>query len=188
MGLIYTNEENITEMKNNLNEKDAQILEINKQFIDFLEQYEEQKKQLKEKFSDTNKKISKINYMGITGKFDKMQKEQNKKLTAKVDEVEDKFKEKMENIRQDLYSSEKSLLDKINGLNEIIINNQKVIDGLKNKKNNTNKTEDNVNAKEITEALSNKLKKIRTENIEAIEQIQKQVEEKGQAIKDLEVK
>ena len=183
IGLIYTNEENINEIKNSLSEKDAEILELNKQLLDYLERNDELQKEFKEKFGETNKKIGKINYVGITNKFDKMLKEENKKLAVKVDGLYDDLKEKISSVRQDLYATEKSILEQVTNLSQLVDKNQSIINDVKSSFDE--KGDDKVNVKEIAQALTNKIVEAKAETKRRFTQVEHIIADNTNKINDI---
>ena len=183
IGLIYTNEEIINEIKNSLSEKDAEILELNKQLLDYLERNDELQKEFKEKFGETNKKIGKINYVGITNKFDKMLKEENKKLAVKVDGLYDDLKEKISSVRQDLYATEKSILKQVTNLSQLVDKNQSIINDVKSSFDE--KGDDKVNVKEIAQALTNKIVEAKAETKRRFTQVEHIIADNTNKINDI---
>ena len=155
---LEKNENNIVDIQNILSQKNAQISDLNKFVQGYVQENLAYKKEIQEKFENTNKKIGKINYLGITGKFDKKLREENKKLEAKIEDTKSLINGNIVNIEKETYKNNKDISEQITKLAEFTQNNVIEIDKLNKKLND--------DAKNINEQIisgENKIKQLQLE-------------------------
>lgn len=167
----------IEDIKNTLQEKDTKIANINNKLEEYLKTNLDYKKILEDEFDAVDKKISKINYNGITTKFEKKVNEQNKIIESKISKLEEVTNNKVAGLKKDFELGNKISSDKIATLSTKIQTNISKIDELDNKvtvtvldtnkdiKNNEKKLNQleekiNTNLSEITEKQKELLVKI----------------------------
>lgn len=134
------NKKEIKELKEIIDKKDEKIAELNKTLEKYSNENQEYKKQIAGQFEDTNKKISKINYLGITSKFDRKLKEENEKLKDRIQKLNKEIDEYVFLTKQAMIEGQEGIKkcnNEITGLNTIIANNNDMLDKklLENNKN-----------------------------------------------------
>ena len=167
----------IEDIKNTLQAKDTKIANINNKLEEYLKTNLDYKKILEDEFDAVDKKISKINYNGITTKFEKKVNEQNKIIETKISKLEEVTNNKVAGLKKDFELGNKISSDKIATLSTKIQTNISKIDELDNKvtvtvldtnkdiKNNEKKLNQleekiNTNLSEITEKQKELLDRI----------------------------
>lgn len=155
---IYNTEAD--KITNELKERNNQILELYEYVQHYIKNEQDYKSDIRKQFEDTDKKIGKINYMGITGKFDKKLKEAKKDINNQIantkkdietliNEVQKDNNEnlinKLASIRLDIESNkeildkvDEKILDKITNINKDIQDNITGVEKLQNIVNNNN--------------------------------------------------
>ena len=90
-----TNEENMLKLNKLFSEKEEnseKISDLAKIIKTYIKENELYKKETQEDLKSTNQKIGKINYLGITNKFDKKLKEECKKIDDKLENIKNETK------------------------------------------------------------------------------------------------
>lgn len=101
--LLQKNEEEMEKIQNIFDKKEEnseKISSLDNLVKTHIEESEESKKEIQEELKNTKQKISKINYAGVTGKFDKKIKEECLKLNEKIEEINNTNKEKQTNTEE----------------------------------------------------------------------------------------
>jgi len=184
-----------------LHEKDCQILELSNELKDYIDGDLEYKKDIEDKFENTNKKINKINYHGITNKFDKKLQEESKEINEKInvlnvvsgensEMIEDLAKKILDTNKwatTDITENKKNI-DKINEkyviLNENINNNNKktieLINPIQEEQEKLQQLVEGNNVKTLEEitAIKGLVESNKTEVFKLIEKEQKDLDKK----------
>jgi len=187
-----------------LHEKDCQILELSNELKDYIDGDLEYKKDIEDKFENTNKKINKINYHGITNKFDKKLQEESKEINEKInvlnvvsgensEMIEDLAKKILDTNKwatTDITENKKNI-DKINEkyviLNENINNNNKktieLINPIQEEQEKLQQLVEGNNVKTLEEitAIKGLVESNKTEVFKLIEKGQKDLDKKLKA-------
>lgn len=138
---IYNTETD--KITNELKENNNQIVELYDYVQNYIKSEQEYKSDIQKQFEDTDKKIGKINYMGLTGKFDKKLKEAKEDINVQIantkKEIEALLNEAQKNSNENLINklasisldieSNKELLDKVD---------EKILDEITNINKNVN--------------------------------------------------
>lgn len=111
---LENNEKQINELKEQISQKDLQVVFLETKLDDFIKKNEEYKNTIKEEFKDTDKKIDKINYMGITRKFEKMLKDKYKSNDNEIDEIKKSLTSNFDDLKNLIDINESSTSDKFN--------------------------------------------------------------------------
>jgi len=187
-----------------LHEKDCQILELSNELKDYIDGDLKYKKDIEDKFENTNKKINKINYHGITNKFDKKLQEESKEINEKInvlnvvsgensEMIEDLAKKILDTNKwatTDITENKKNI-DKINEkyviLNENINNNNKktieLINPIQEEQEKLQQLVEGNNVKTLEEitAIKGLVESNKTEVFKLIEKGQKDLDKKLKA-------
>ena len=147
--LIEKNEEDIKNIEQAMLQKDIQMSELNKSWEELQAEGKEYKKFIKDEFSSTNKKINKINYIGLSNKFDKKINTEIKKLQTKIDNINKAITENVNSIDNNNSLNNKQILEKFEELNKAIEENKKEINSFNiDLLENTNKLREEINSKD----------------------------------------
>lgn len=90
--LVQKNEADIEKIYDFFSQKDNKILELNKIVQEHIKNNEIYIKQIEDELEENNQKISKINYLGLSSKFDKKIKEESTKIDDKVEQIKKQIK------------------------------------------------------------------------------------------------
>ena len=82
--ILEKNENDIAKLRDLSNKKDEQILSLSETLQAYIQKEMLYKKEIQDEFENTNKKINKINYFGVTSKFDKKIQDESKKINDKI--------------------------------------------------------------------------------------------------------
>ena len=151
---LELNENRINEVKDILSQKDKKMAQFDNRLDEYLNQILEYKENVEEEFSNTKAKINKINYSGITNKFDKMLKEQNKKLEVEIAKIENSTNKNVDDLASNFEISEAKILERVKKLDSDIQDNANKLNNIDNRwidnylelnnaiRNNENKSKD----------------------------------------------
>ena len=115
---LEKNENIINNLKELISQKDLQVAFLETKLDDFIKKNEEYKNTIKEEFKDTEKKIDKINYMGITRKFEKMLKDKYKSNDNEIDEIKNSVNMNYDDLKSLIDINESNTTEKINSIFE----------------------------------------------------------------------
>lgn len=115
---LEKNENIINDLKELISQKDLQVAFLETKLDDFIKKNEEYKNTIKEEFKDTEKKIDKINYMGITRKFEKMLKDKYKSNDNEIDEIKNSVNMNYDDLKSLIDINESNISEKINSIFE----------------------------------------------------------------------
>lgn len=153
---LQKNEEDNEKIQNLLAKKEEnseKIANLDNLIKTHIEESTENKKEMQEELKNTKQKINKINYAGITSKCDKKIKEECLKLNEKIEEMNNKNKEKRTNMEEcfakeieQLRSHLQTSSDEMIKLQELFVN--------ENEKTNETKEKHSKNISEINEKIT----------------------------------
>lgn len=124
--LLQKNEKDLEKVQDTITvnkENGKKILELDEIVNNHIKNYEEHKKDVQKEFDETKKKLDRVNYTGITGKFDKKIKEECSKLKNKLEESN-------EQIKNDVIKQSEDIANLVGNLDErlsteiVLINEQ----------------------------------------------------------------
>lgn len=158
-------------------EDNKKISNLDQKLQQHIEDEELYKKEIEKEFKNTNQKISKINYLGITSKFDKKIKEECGKINGQIKEIKDQTEEDITKLGEQFLDNLKQVHEKYQASGEEILKlqnmfvteNEKVIAEIENNENRvvaldeglTDKIEDiNKDLQKIENSVTNLDKKL----------------------------
>lgn len=143
--LVQKNENDLEKLKNIFgeNRQYEKITNLDKNLQKHIEDTELYKQEIEKEFKVTNQKISKINYLGITTKFDKKIKEECGKLNEQIKEIrsntednitklDEQFLDKLEQVQISLQANGEEIL-KLQTM--FVTENEKVTSNVENNEN-----------------------------------------------------
>lgn len=174
-------QETITENKEN----SKKILELDEIVNNHIKNYEEHKEDVQKELNETKKKLDKVNYTGITGKFDKKIKEECSKLKNKLEESNEQIKNDVIKQSEDIANLVGNLDERLS--TEIVLINEQLgetinqtsskNEELTNKVTGANKKIEDVskNLSELETKLNENTSELKTELAENISELKTEV-------------
>lgn len=153
--LLQKNENDLEKVQDTITENKEngkKILELDELINGHIKNYEAYKVDIQKDLNETKKKLNKVNYIGITGKFDKKIKEECSKLKIKLEETNEQIKNDVIKHSEDIANLVGNLDERLSTeiavanehLEETINQNNSKNEKLSKKIMNVNKKIDNI--------------------------------------------